>query len=205
MVFGRFKRDRSGPLVDLANAPVGAPVTVDGKRGVIMGTTLMSEAGDRWIEHLVQDQSGRRNWVSIENFSRTEATLWEDVEILAVNGGPTDNNVTYQGRTFTRNESGTVTFESKGDVDMFDRGSLDYVDYRAPDGTRFSFERYGEEGAGRRSGAVGGNCPNCGAQLQLDAMGRCSSCGSEVMAEHGWWGQWEAAVGRDVSDSAGLQ
>ena len=204
-MFGKFTRNKTPGLEALANAPVGAPATVEGRRGVVKGTVIMEEAGDRWIEHLIEDQSGRRNWLSIENFDRTEATLWTDVEILAVNGGPTDSRVVYQGRTFNRNENGTARFQSNGDVDMFDTGTIDYVDFRSADGMRFSFERFGEEGAGRRSGNVSGNCTNCGAQLQVDALGRCTSCGSEMMAEHGWWGQWEAAVGHDVTDSAGLQ
>lgn len=205
-MFKRFKKDKNTERLEaLANAPVGAPVTVEGRPGVVKGTAIMQEAGDRWIEHLIEDGNGRRMWVSIENFDRTEATLWSDVDLMAVNGGPTDSGISYQGRSFSRNETGTTQFSSKGDVDLFDSGSIDYVDYRSADGMRFSFERYGEQGSGRRPGTVSGNCPNCGAQLQIDALGRCTSCGNEVMAAHGWWGQWEAAVGHDVSDSAGLQ
>ena len=204
-MFGRFKKDKTAGLEALANAPVGAPITVEGNRGVVRGSMIMDEAGDRWIEHLIQEQSGRMYWISIENFDRTEATLWEDVEVFDVQGGPGDVKVTYKGQTFKRSENGTASFSSKGDVDVLDAGTIDYVDFAGSDGLRLSFERFGDEGAHRRSRAVTGNCPNCGAPLNLDAMGRCTSCSSEVMSDHGWFGSWEVAVGRNVTDSARLQ
>lgn len=204
-MFGRFKKDKTSGLTSLANAPVGAPTTVEGNRGLIKGTMILDSGGDRWIEHLIEDMYGTMVWVSIENFERTEATLWDDVEILDVQGGPGDNRVSYQGQSFKRNEAGNAKFTSKGDVDLFESGTVDYVDFESESGMRLSFERFGEEGASRRSRAVSGNCPNCGAPLNLDAMGRCTSCNSEVMADHGWWGSWEVALGRNVTDSARLQ
>lgn len=206
MVFGRFKKnDRSDALERLANAPVGAPVSVEGRRGVIRGTMHLAESGDRWVEHLVDDADGNRFWLSVENWSTTTATLWTDVEVWAVNGGPDDRRVSFEGVDFRRVEDGTVEFQAMGDVDVTERGTIDYVDFRAGDGRRLGFERFGEEGAGRRSRATTGVCPDCHAPLEIDAAGKCSSCGSAMRADHGWWGSWEVAVGRDVTDSAGLQ
>lgn len=205
-MFGfRKGKDRTKALEALANAPVGAASTVDGKRGVIKGTLLLSEAGDRWIEHLISDIDGALYWLAIENFDRTRATRWDSLEVWDVSGGPDDRQVIHDGATYRRNESGTVAFTSKGDTDMFETGTIDYVDFVGPNGVRIGFERYGEEGAARRSRATGGTCPNCHAPLVTDATGRCSSCGAALTADEGWWGSWEVALGRDVTDSAGLQ
>ncbi len=204
-MFGRFNKDKTQGLESLANAPVGAPVVVENIRGVVRGSLVMQEAGDIWIEHQIENQEGRRFWVSIENFDRTEATLWEDIEVFDIQGGPSDNRVTYKGQSFKREEAGSAAFTAKGDVDMFESGSVDYVDFSSESGDRLGFERFGAEGAHRRSRAITGNCPNCGAPISVDTMGRCTSCSSEVMADHGWWGSWEVAYGRNVTDSARLQ
>ncbi len=206
MVFGFGKnKDRTKALEAVANAPVGAPVTVEGRRGVIRGTLVMAEAGDRWVEHLIDTQDGDRYWLSIENFDRTVATVWTDVAPNAVNGGPDDKSVICNGVTFRANEQGTAIFAAKGDVDLFDRGTIDYADFAGPDGARFSFERFGDSKSGRRARANTGTCPNCHAPLMSDSESRCGSCGSDLTEVHGSFGGWEAAIGRDVTDSAGLQ
>ncbi|MFT7598380.1 MAG: hypothetical protein ACI8TP_001301 [Acidimicrobiales bacterium] len=204
-MFGRFKKDKTPGLEDLANAPVGAATSIDGSRGVIRGSLILDEAGDRWIEHWIQDQNGRMYWVSIENYDRTVATLWEDIEVFEIQGGPGDSKISYKDQSFRRSENGTANFQATGETQTVPAGTLDYVDFEGPDGARLSFERFGEEGAGRRTRAITGNCPNCGAPIDLDVAGRCTSCMSEVMTEHGWWGSWEASVGRRVTDSARLQ
>ena len=207
MVFGLFKRggDTTRALEALANAPVGAPVEVEGRRGVIRGTLIVEESGDRWIEHLIDDAAGSRYWVSIESFATTLATLWSDVDIWEVQGGPDDTRVTHGGVTFRRNEVGTARYTANGDVDLIPAGTMDYVDFKGPDGARVSFERFGEAGAGRRARSVSGLCPNCQAPLHLDAVGACTSCGSRLMEAHGWFDTWEVALGRDVTTSARLQ
>ncbi len=206
MAFGFGKRkDRTKALEALANAPVGAPVTVDGKRGVIRGTMVLAEAGDRWVEHLIEDVDGDRRWLATENFDSTVATVWNDVDNIGVSGGPDDKSVTYDGVTFRANEQGTASFTTKGDVDLFEQGTIDYCDFRGPSGARFSFERFGDSQAGRRSRRSSGTCPNCHAPLVADSDRRCSSCGSDLTEVHGSFGGWEAAVGRDVSETARLQ
>lgn len=205
MRFNPFKRDRTPGLVELANAPVGAPTSIEGTRGFIRGTLLCSEDGDRWIEHLVQEGDGALYWVAIENRRTTVAIRWDEGDEHAVVGGPGDREVTYDGVRYRRSESGTVAFTSKGDVDVAASGTLDYVDYEGTDGSLLSFERYGEAGAGRRSRVVAGTCPSCGAPLEGSSTMRCASCGSELTVEHGRWGGWEVTVGRDVTASARLQ
>ncbi len=205
-MFGRFKKDNStAELEALANAPVGAATLIEGERGVIRGTMIMDEAGDRWIEHLISDANGEMFWISIENYDRTVATVWNDAEIFAVGGGPDDRTVTWKSTSFKRSESGTAQFTSHGQLDVNAAGTVSYVDFSGPDGQRLGFERFGEEGAHRRSRVMTGTCPNCGAPINVDATGKCSSCMSDLMTDHGWWGEWEVAVGRDVTGNARLQ
>lgn len=194
------KRNRTKAVEAVANAPVGAAVLIDGEQATIIGTCVFDEAGDRWVEHLVGFGDGRRVWVSIENFDETVATLWEMVDLHAVNGGPDDSTAGYDGTSFRRSESGTATYVAKGNTGCADSGTIRYADFTGPDGTRLSFERFGEEGAGRRSVATAGNCPNCGAGLRVDKFGKCSSCGSDAAVDVGEWDEWETSFGRDVTD-----
>lgn len=204
MVFGRFKRGNTAALEALANAPVGAATMIEGERGLIIGTMILDEAGDRWIEHLIQDARGQRFWISIENYDETKATRWDDIDMWAIEGGPDDQRVVYNGVSFKKNESGTAGFQAKGDVGVNQEGSLDYVDFVHGD-DKLSFERFGEAGAHRRSRALSGTCPNCGAPLHEVTDGICSSCGSRLTVDHGWFGSWEVAAGRDISGNARLQ
>lgn len=201
-MFGR--KNRTKTLEAIANAPVGAAVRVSGEQATIIGTCIFDNAGDRWVEHLIGFGSGRRVWLSIENFDTTVATVWETADVHAVTGGPDDHRIDFGGNTYKRSESGMATFVSKGNTGCSETGSIRYTDFSGPNGTRLSLERFGEEGAGRRSVAVAGNCPNCGDGLRVDALGRCSSCGASAAVDHGDWDEWESALGTDVSDELAL-
>lgn len=203
-MFGKGKR-QTKQLEALANAPVGAPTVIAGRRGFIKGTVIFTEAGDTWIEHLIQDQQGESLWVSIENFDKTVATLWRALSPGSINGGPEDKKISHDGASFKRSEDGTANYSSKGDLDLFETGSVDYVDFECPDGRRLGFERYGEGGGGRRTLTSAATCPRCGAALHTDVTGRCSSCGSDLKTTEGNWEAWEVAIGLDVSDDAHLQ
>ena len=198
------KRNRTKALEAVANAPIGAAVRVDGDQATIIGTCVFDEAGDRWVEHLIGFGDGRRVWLSIENFDETVATLWSTVDLHAVNGGPDENGAAYDGRTFKRLESGTAAYTSKGNTGCAESGSIRYADFSGPDGSRLSFERFGDEGSGRRSVAIAGNCPNCGAGLRVDKFGKCGHCGADSAVDVGEWDEWEAALGLDVTDRTAI-
>lgn len=197
---GFFKRDRTSALEAVANAPVGSRVTIDGTGAVISGTVVFENAGDRWVEHRLATDDGRQMWVSIENFDRTVGTRWDLADPAAVSGGPDAARSGYDGTVFTRSETGTASFVTKGDTGCSENGSIDFVDFTADDGRRLGFERFGEVGARRRSIAVAGNCPNCGAGLTVDPHGRCEHCGAAATVDAGQWGDWEVAIGTDVTD-----
>lgn len=202
MRFGKNSRTRA--LEAVANAPIGAAVSVEGSPATILGTIIFDEGGDMWVEHLIGFGNGQRLWLSVENFDTTVATLWYMLDAHAVSGGPDEKQVAYRDAMFRRSESGLATYRAKGDLGLNETGSIHYADFNDEAGTRISFERYGEPGAGRRSIAVAGNCPNCGAALRVDAYGYCSSCGSAVTDYVGEWYEWETAFGRDVTHSTHL-
>ena len=201
---GLFNRNRTSELEAVANAPVGASGRVDGIDAVIAGTIVFENAGDRWVEHCLAVGDGRQIWVSIENFDTTVATRWEAIDAAAVTGGPDANRCGYSSTAFTRSESGTASFVSKGETGCSPNGSVDFVDFSATDGSRLGFERFGEVGARRRSIAVSGNCPNCGAGLTVDPHGRCVHCGAAATVDEGQWGDWEVRLGTDVTKSITL-
>lgn len=196
---GFFRRKRPNELEAVANAPVGARISLAGRAATIAGTLVFENSGDRWVEHRITFDDGTHAWVSVENFDTTIATRWDLADPSAITGGPTETRVGYQGTTFTRSETGMASFISKGDTDCDPNGSIDFVDFSADGGRRLGFERYGEIGARRRSIAVAGNCPNCGAGLTVDPHGRCEHCGAAATIDVGQWGEWEVSVGTDVS------
>ena len=126
---GFFKRNRTSDLEAVANAPVGARVTVEGTGAVIGGTLVFENAGDRWVEHRFATDDGRQMWVSIENFDRTVATRWDLADPNAVTGGPDVARAGYQGTPFNRSETGTASFVAKGDTGCSENGSVDFVDF----------------------------------------------------------------------------
>lgn len=202
---GLFSRKRKGSgLEAVANAQVGSPLTLQGRSGVITGTLVFSSAGDHWVEHLVTLSEGERVWVSIENFDTTVATRWDTAALSRVRGGPDDTRVSYDAVSFTRSEAGAASFVAKGETGCDENGSVDFVDFSAPDGRRLGFERYGEVGARRRSIATVGVCPNCGAPLAVDAHGRCNHCGAAATVDEGQWGEWEVSTGTDVTGALSL-
>lgn len=201
---GFFSRKRTSALEAVANAPVGARVIVEGAGATIVGTLVFQSGGDRWVEHRLTTDDGRQVWVSIENFDTTVATRWDLADPSAVTGGPDGTRSGYGGTPFTRSETGMASFISKGDTGCNENGSVDFVDFAADDGRRLGFERYGEIGARRRSIAVAGNCPNCGAGLTVDPHGRCQHCGAAATADVGQWDDWEVSVGTDVTSALTL-
>lgn len=199
-----FRRSPTGALEAVANAPVGTSVQLGEASGHILGTLVFEEAGDRWVEHLL-DCGGFRVWVSIENFDRTVATQWTGVDAGAVAGGPDDLRIRFEAVDYRRSESGSASFASKGQTGVLESGSIDYVDFAADGGRRLGFERFGEIGARRRSMAVAGNCPSCGAPLAVDSTGRCTTCGGRPTVDVGQWDAWEISSGIDVSDRLRLR
>lgn len=201
---GFFKRNRTSSLEAVANAPVGSRVNIEGKGAVIIGTLVFDNSGDHWVEHRLRTDDGRQVWVSIENFDTTVGTRWDLADPSAVHGGPDVVRTDYGGVRFDRSETGMASFVAKGDTGCSENGSVDFVDFSSGDGRRLGFERYGEVGARRRSIAVAGNCPNCGAGLTVDPHGRCEHCGAAATADVGQWDDWEVSVGTDVTNSLAL-
>lgn len=203
---GFFNRKRKGSELEaVANAPVGASVQLQGRSGTISGTLVFSSAGDHWVEHLITQEDGQRIWVSIENFDTTVGTRWDVASVSRVRGGPNDTRVSYDAVNYNRSEAGSASFVSKGDTGCDENGTVDFVDFAAPDGSRLGFERYGEVGARRRSIATVGVCPNCGAPLTVDVHGRCSHCNAAAGVDEGTWGEWEVSTGTDISDQISLR
>lgn len=202
---GLFRRKNNGAgLEAVANAPVGSRVRLQGQQGTITGTVVFSSAGDHWVEHVITMEGGGRLWVSVENFDTTVGTRWDPADVARVRGGPNDTRVSYDAVSYARSEAASASFVSKGETGCAVNGSVDYVDFAAPDGNRLGFERFGEVGARRRSIATMGVCPNCGAPLTVDAHGRCTHCNAAATVDEGVWGDWEVSTGTDVSSDLSL-
>ena len=62
---GLFSRNRTSALESVANAPVGALVTVGDLQTRIAGTLVFENSGDRWVEQCLTTGDGHQIWVSI--------------------------------------------------------------------------------------------------------------------------------------------
>ena len=181
------------PRADLAP---GRNVRIDGKPGAVQGVLHLEEEGDQWIEALVHlSDEGMAVWLSVEWMPTPVATVWFPVRPTEVNGGPGEKRVSLGGTAFDFYENGTASYRATGDTGTEPSGKVDYVDYVAEDSRRVSFERYGDDHAGRRSTMLTGTCPQCGAPWQPTSTGHCTSCGVNPTVDVGDWGTWEVSIG----------
>lgn len=180
------------PRADIAP---GRRVRIDDKPGSVDGVLHLTEEGDRWMEALVRLDEGLSVWLSVEWMPTPVATVWLPVRPAEVNGGPGERQLSLGGTTFEFYENGTASYQATGETGTGSSGNVDYVDYVAEDSRRVSFERYGDDSAGRRSTMLTGTCPQCGAAWQPTSTGHCTSCGVNPTVDVGNWGTWEVSIG----------
>lgn len=173
----------------------GNRVRIDDKPGTVHGVLMLEEEGDRWMEALVELDEGMSVWLSVEWMPAPVATVWLPVRPAEVNGGPGSEDVNLGDTTFTFYENGTATYNAVGETGTEPSGHVAYVDYVADDSRRVSFERYGDDHAGRRSTMLTGTCPQCGAPWEPTSTGHCTSCGVNPTVDVGDWGTWEVSIG----------
>jgi hypothetical protein len=131
----------------------GDIVEIRGRSHAVRGTLRFAEGDWGWAEHLLDDAAGHKVWLSVEEDPDLELVLWTEVPTATVQPGPP--TVDFDGRRYTRDESGHARYTSTGTTGLNATGTVEYHDYAAPDGARLNFERYGgsanwEVGRGER-------------------------------------------------------
>ena len=120
----------------------GDLIEIRGRSYAVRGSLHFSEADWGWAEHLLDDADGRKVWLSVEEDPDLEVVLWHEVPSATVQpGAPT---VDFDGRRYTREESGRARYTGVGTTGLNPQGTVRYQDYSAPDGAKLSFEAYGD-------------------------------------------------------------
>jgi hypothetical protein len=120
----------------------GDIVETRGRSYAVRGSLRLTEGSWGWAEHLLDDAGGHKVWLSVEEDSDLELVLWTEVPTATVL--PDRETVDFDGRRYTREESGHARFTGVGTTGLDPAGVVEYHDYAAPDGPRLSFERYGD-------------------------------------------------------------
>ncbi|RGC69067.1 hypothetical protein C5N14_10990 [Micromonospora sp. MW-13] len=128
---GDPRRLRPGDIVEIRRVPY-----------TLRGSVELREGSWTWWEHFLDDASGGQLWLSVEEDPDLELVLWRtDPDAALTPGAPT---VDFDGRRFTKEESGHARFTGTGTTGLDPTGAMRYFDYRSPDGARLSFEAFGD-------------------------------------------------------------
>ncbi len=127
----------------------GDTVEIKGQAYTVRGSLHYTEQSWGWAEHLLDDAAGGpKVWLSVEEDPDLELALWHEVPSATVTPGAA--TVDFDGRRYTKDESGTARFTSSGATGLHAAGTAKYVDYAAQDGALLSFESYAGPGEADR-------------------------------------------------------
>lgn len=127
----------------------GDTVEIKGQAYTVRGSLHYTEQSWGWAEHLLDDAAGGlKMWLSVEEDPDLELALWHEVPSATVTPGAA--TVDFDGRRYTKDESGTARFTSSGATGLHPAGTAKYVDYAAKDGALLSFESYAGPGEADR-------------------------------------------------------
>ncbi|HEU4423244.1 MAG TPA: DUF4178 domain-containing protein [Pilimelia sp.] len=126
---------------------------IRGRSYAVRGSLRFIEGDWGWAEHLLDTGAGHRTWLSVEEDPDLELVLWTEVPTATVEPG--EPTLDFDGRRYTRDDSGHARFTGIGTTGVNPAGTMRYHDYTAPDGALLCFERYGgnerwEVGRGER-------------------------------------------------------
>ncbi|MEV0732801.1 DUF4178 domain-containing protein [Polymorphospora sp. NPDC050346] len=128
---GDPRRLRPGDIVEIRGTSYG-----------VRGSLRFDEGGWSWTEHLIDDASGAKLWLSVEEDPDLELVLWTVVPSATVTPGlPT---IDFEGRRYVSDESGLARYTATGTTGLQPTGGVRYHDYTSPDGALLSFESYGD-------------------------------------------------------------
>lgn len=136
-----FRRDHIGgdprelKLGDLVEWP-GAGTT-----HAVRGTLRLTEDGYSWREHFIDPVRGKKRYLSVDpSDGDLEVVVWTEVDEFDVKPG--QRQVAYNGVVYHLKEKGTAQYTGTGTINVPDRGTVQYMDYRGEFGRRLSFERF---------------------------------------------------------------
>ncbi|MGW3601629.1 DUF4178 domain-containing protein [Micromonospora sp. NPDC005161] len=122
----------------------GDRVRIREREYAVSGTIRLVEGDWSWVQHLLDDASGTRHRLSVEDGPDLELVLWTAEPGATVTpGAPT---IGLGGRRYTWAETGQARYTATGETGLPAAGTMRYHDYESGGGARLSFEAYSEEG-----------------------------------------------------------
>ena len=121
---------------------VGDVVNYGGADWIIRGSLFFDQQGFRWQEHLIDNASGDRAWLCVEDDEGLELVLYRRVQAPDLEPGA--SQLLHADTTFTKDESGRASFEAQGATGTARVGIAEYHDYTSTGSARLSFERFGD-------------------------------------------------------------
>ncbi|WP_324188688.1 DUF4178 domain-containing protein [Nocardia flavorosea] len=128
----------------------GDIVDIFGETFTVRGSLRLKEGGYQWSEHLLDNAGGVRKWLSVEEDPELELVLWTETPGIPAPGG---DELEHDGKRFRLEESGTARYIGEATTGLTPSGTVAYHDYLAADGTRLSFEDFGD--SGKKEAAIG--------------------------------------------------
>ncbi|WP_444949478.1 DUF4178 domain-containing protein [Micromonospora ureilytica] len=132
------------PRGDPLRLGLGDRVRIRNREYAVSGTIRLVEGDWSWVQHLLDDDSGTRHRLSVEDGLELELVLWTAEPGASVTpGAPT---IDLGRRRYTWAETGQARYTATGETDLPSTGTMRYHDYQSGGAARLSFEAYGEEG-----------------------------------------------------------
>ncbi|MFF0149686.1 DUF4178 domain-containing protein [Micromonospora sp. NPDC005203] len=123
---------------------LGDRVRIRDREYALSGTIRLVEGDWSWVQHLLDDDSGTRYRLSVEDGPELELVLWTAEPGASVTpGAPT---IDLGRRRYTWAETGQARYTATEEVGLPSAGTMRYHDYQSGGAARLSFEAYGEEG-----------------------------------------------------------
>ncbi|GGO06291.1 hypothetical protein GCM10011576_09810 [Micromonospora parathelypteridis] len=131
---------RGGPL----RLNLGDRVRIREREYAVSGIIRLVEGDWSWVQHLLDDGSGTRHRLSVEDGPELELVLWTAEPGATVTpGAPT---IDLGGLRYTWAETGQARYTATGETGLPSAGTVRYHDYQSGGTAWLSFEAYGEEG-----------------------------------------------------------
>ncbi|WP_433128113.1 DUF4178 domain-containing protein [Micromonospora sp. CA-240977] len=137
-------RAAESPRGDPLRLGLGDRVRIRNREYAVSGTIRLVEGDWSWVQHLLDDESGTRYRLSVEDGPELELVLWTAEPGASVTpGAPTID----LGRLrYTWAETGQARYTATEETGLPSAGTMRYHDYQSGGAARLSFEAYGEEG-----------------------------------------------------------
>ncbi|MEU4472662.1 DUF4178 domain-containing protein [Micromonospora sp. NPDC023888] len=132
------------PRGDPLRLGLGDRVRIRNREYAVSGTIRLVEGDWSWVQHLLDDGSGTRYRLSVEDGAELELVLWTAEPGASVTpGAPT---IDLGRRRYTWAETGQARYTATAETGLPSAGTMRYHDYQSGGAARLSFEAYGEEG-----------------------------------------------------------